>query len=147
MNAYDIYQTKKLKPLTEKETEYIFEEGIITGSYVYGEHTKGISDIDILLYKFNIDEIDDYENKIYIPENNENEYVLDSANRQMCHALSNKKELLNLLIFKEKNEFKVWRKTTLVMKKLDELTFMKKILKSRNKRIQLFKFFRNEFLK
>ena len=73
--------------------------------------------------------------------------MLDSANRQMCHALSNKKELLNLLIFKEKNEFKVWRKTTLVMKKLDELTFMKKILKSRYKRIRLFKFFRNEFLK
>ena len=145
MNAYDIKQTKNLTPLTKEETEYIFNLGIITGSYAFGEYTKGISDINILLYNFYIQKIKKYETKIYIPDYN-NKY--DNIDITICYALSHEKISLNLLIFKDKNEFKLWKKTTEVMKKINEIPFInKKVINDRSRRIKIFSYIREEILR
>ena len=142
MNAYDLKQLQKVRPLTEKETKLIFDNGVVTGSTVFGSTTNHISDINILLYNFDFEQIKDFEKKLYEPLSPPSEY----DDRLIFYAMSHKNEKLNLLIFKDKKEFRTWARTTQIMIKLNEFRFMHKFLDSRPIRIKLFKYFREQIL-
>ena len=142
MNAYDLNQLKKVQPLTEKETKLIFDNSVVTGSTVFGSTTNHISDIDLLLYNFDFEQIKDFEKKLYQPYALSTEY----EDKLTFYAISHKNEKLNLLIFKDKKEYRIWKRTTQIMIKLNEFRFMHKLLDDRPTRIKLFKYFREQIL-
>ena len=143
MNAYDIAQTKKLIPLTDKEFYNILTSGIPTGSYVFGGFTLNISDMDIALHDFNVEQIKDYEKKVYVSGNSSDQ---DDVMIESCYALNPDKYPINLLFFKDKELYKKWKKATKLMIKLKEIPRLARQFEDKKKRVQMFEFLKDNFV-
>jgi hypothetical protein len=125
-------------------TDIIRSEGVITGSYIFGGYDPDKSDIDILLprdveYKNEYGEIRHFSERTF-----ENYMVYVSQDYRdteftTVYVKTRKGMILNLFMFYDNSDFRLWCKATKLMKKICKLKHVRKIVAgSKHKRIALF---------
>lgn len=124
-------------------TDIIREKGTVFGSYLFGGYDPDKSDIDILLPR-DVEYKDQFGKTKHFSERTFEDYMVYVSQEYRdevftsIYVKTKKGMILNLFMFNDNYDFKVWHKATKLMIKICKLKHIRKIIADKSKRVALF---------
>ncbi len=125
-------------------TDIIREKGVICGSFIFGGYDPDHSDIDVLLPS-NVEYTNDFGEIRHFSERTFEEYMVYVGGEYRdevftsIYVKTRQGAILNLFMFNDDSDFRLWCKATKLMKRICKLKHIRKIVAGdKHKRTSLF---------